>query len=211
MPESKSARELSPREIKRRRILRAAIEVFARDGYFSARMTDVAEEAEVADGTLYLYFDGKEHLLLSVFDDVLSRFIDQLKEEIGELEDPLAKLKVMIRLHLETLGRDRALAHVLQIETRHSRRFMGLLSRGKLGEYLNLLKDIVEEGQKVGRFRRDISPWLATNVVFGAVDEFVNRWLLIDPSEELVRNLGPLLKMLFQGIVPCEYHEGVKG
>ena len=208
MPESKTARELSAREVKRRRILRAAIEVFARDGYYSARMTDVAKEAEVADGTLYLYFDGKEHLLLSVFDDVLSRFIDQLRTEVEKLEDPFAKLKVMIRLHLETLGRDRALAHVLQIETRHSRRFMGLLARGKLGEYLSLLKEIVEEGQELGRFRRDINAGLATNMVFGAVDELVNRWLLVDPSEDLVRHQTPLLKMLCQGIVPCEFHEG---
>ena len=60
MPESRAAQELTSREMKRRRILRAAIEVFAHKGYFAARMTDVARAAEVADGTLYLYFDGKE-------------------------------------------------------------------------------------------------------------------------------------------------------
>lgn len=211
MPKSETARSLSPREAKRQKILRAAIEVFSRDGYFSARMTDVAKEAEVADGTLYLYFDGKEHLLLSVFDDVLGRFIDRLKAEIDDLDDPITKLEIMIRLHLETLGRDRALAHVLQIETRHSRRFMNILSRGKLGEYLSLLKDIVEEGQELGRFRRDINSNMATNVIFGAVDELVNRWLLVAHPEDLSHFQKPLLDMLFQGIVPCEFHGGVIG
>ncbi len=211
MPGSDSARKLTPREFKRKKILRAAIEVFARDGYFSARMTDVAKAADVADGTLYLYFDGKEHLLLSVFDDALERFIDQLKQEMERLDDPLAKLKVMVRLHLEALGRDRALAHVLQIETRHSRKFMRLLSRGKLGEYLSLLNDIVKEGQDLGSFRRDVNTGLATNVIFGAVDELVNRWLLADEPGDLTQYQGPLLKMLFQGIVPCEFHEGAAG
>ena len=75
MPESLKSRELSSREQKRRRILRAAIDVFATKGYFAARMTDIAEAAQVADGTLYLYFEGKEHLLMSIFDDVLGRFI----------------------------------------------------------------------------------------------------------------------------------------
>jgi TetR/AcrR family fatty acid metabolism transcriptional regulator len=201
MPESPSSRRLSSREVKHRKILRAAIDVFARKGYFAARMTDVAKSAEVADGTLYLYFEGKEHLLLSIFDDVLSRFIERLREEIEPLGDPLEKLRVMVRLHLETLGRDRALAHVLQIETRHSRRFMSVFTRGRLGEYLNLVRSIIEEGQELGTFRRDISPGLATNVVFGAVDELVMSWILADQPGDLVRHADPLLEMLTQGMV----------
>ncbi|MCJ7754344.1 MAG: TetR family transcriptional regulator [Thermoanaerobaculales bacterium] len=207
MPESDTTRELSPREQKYRRIQRAAIEVFASKGYFGARMTDVAAAAQVADGTLYLYFDGKEHLLMSIFDGVLGRFIERLDEEIATIEDPVQKLSVMVRLHLETLGRDHALAHVLQIETRHSRRFMSLFTRGKLGEYLNRVRDIIEEGQKVGAFRRDISPGLATNLVFGAVDELVMSWLLADNPGDLLRHHQPLVRMLTDGITPCRNHE----
>jgi TetR/AcrR family fatty acid metabolism transcriptional regulator len=210
MPESDTTRELSPREQKYRRIQRAAIEVFASKGYFGARMTDVAEAAQVADGTLYLYFDGKEHLLMSIFDAVLGRFIERLDEEIATIEDPVQKLSVMVRLHLETLGRDHALAHVLQIETRHSRRFMSLFTRGKLGEYLNRVRDIIEEGQKVGAFRRDISPGLATNLVFGAVDELVMSWLLADNPGDLLRHHQPLVRMLTDGITPRRNHEGEK-
>lgn len=201
MPDSRSSRRLTSRELKREKILRAATEVFANKGYFAARMTDVAKQAEVADGTLYLYFEGKEHLLLSIFDDVLGRFIDRLKEEVAKLDDPVAKLRVMIRLHLETLGRDRALAHVLQIETRHSRRFMSVFTRGKLGEYLNLLRRIIEEGQESGAFRRDINPGLATNVVFGAVDELVMSWVLADQPGDLVRYVDPIVEILTRGMM----------
>lgn len=208
MPSSETARQISPREHKRRKILRAAIDVFSRDGYYSARMTDVAHEAGVADGTLYLYFEGKEHLLLSVFDDVLDRFVLKLKEEISGLEDPLQKVSTMIGLHLEALGRDRALAQVLQVETRHSRHFMSILSRGKLGEYLSLLKGIIEEGQSLGAFRKDIRSSIATNVIFGAVDELVNRWLLSEDPEDLLRFRAPLQKMLLEGLVPCPHHQG---
>ena len=208
MPESEKSRELSSREQKRQRILRAAIEVFASKGYFAARMTDVAESAKVADGTLYLYFEGKEHLLMSIFDDVLGRFIDRLDEEIAAIDDPIDKLSVMIRLHLETLGRDHALAHVLQIETRHTRRFMSLFTRGKLGEYLNRVRDIIVEGQKVGAFREDMSPGLATNMVFGAVDELVTSWLLADNPGDLLRHHRPMVRMLTDGIAPCRNHGG---
>ena len=201
MPDSRSSRRLTSRELKPDRILRAATEVFANKGYFAARMTDVAKQAEVADGTLYLYFEGKEHLLLSIFDDVLGRFIDRLRDEVADLDDPVDKLRVMIRLHLETLGRDRALAHVLQIETRHSRRFMSVFTRGKLGEYLNLLRRIIEEGQESGAFRRDINPGLATNVVFGAVDELVMSWVLADQPGDLVRYVDPIVGILTRGMM----------
>jgi TetR/AcrR family fatty acid metabolism transcriptional regulator len=206
MPESEKSRELSAREQKRQRILRAAIEVFASKGYFAARMTDVAEAARVADGTLYLYFEGKEHLLMSIFDNVLGRFIERLDEEISGIEDPAERLGVMVRLHLETLGRDHSLAHVLQIETRHSRRFMSLFTRGKLGEYLNRVRDIITEGQDLGVFRGDISPGLATNLVFGAVDEIVTSWLLADRPGDLLRHHRSLVRMLTDGIAPCENH-----
>ena len=208
MPESGKSRELTNREQKRQRILRAAIDVFASKGYFSARMTDVAEAAEVADGTLYLYFEGKEHLLMSIFDSVLGRFIERLDEEIAKIDDPTEKLSIMVRLHLETLGRDHALAHVLQIETRHSRRFMSLFTRGKLGEYLNRVRDIIVEGQESGAFRRDISPGLATNLVFGTVDEIVMSWLLAERPGDLVRHHRPLVRMLTDGIAPCKDHGG---
>jgi TetR/AcrR family fatty acid metabolism transcriptional regulator len=209
MPRSKAVRQISPREVKRQRILRAAIAVFARKGYFSARMTDIAKSAKVADGTLYLYFDGKEHLLVSLFDDVLSRFIERLKSEIFEISDPTDKLRIMVRLHLETLARDRALAHVLQIETRHSRRFMSLLMRGRLGEYLDLLRGIIEEGQDTGAFRSDISPGLMTNFVFGAVDELVNSWLLAEQPGDLMRFHTPLIDLVSGGMVPQD-RRGVK-
>ena len=206
MPESGISRELTNREQKRQRILRAAIDVFASKGYFAARMTDIAEAAQVADGTLYLYFEGKEHLLMSIFDGVLGRFIERLDGEIAKIDDPIEKLSIMIRLHLETLGRDQALAHVLQIETRHSRRFMSLFTRGKLGEYLNRVRDIIVEGQESGVFRGDISPGLATNLVFGAVDEIVMSWLLAERPGDLVRHHRPLVRMLTDGIAPCRNH-----
>jgi TetR/AcrR family fatty acid metabolism transcriptional regulator len=206
MPESEKSRELTNREQKRQRILRAAIDVFASKGYFTARMTDIAEAAQVADGTLYLYFEGKEHLLMSIFDGVLGRFIERLDGEIAKIDDPTEKLSIMIRLHLETLGRDHALAHVLQIETRHSRRFMSLFTRGKLGEYLNRVREIIVEGQKSGVFRGDISPGLATNLVFGAVDEIVMSWLLAERPGDLVRHHRPLVRMLTDGIAPCKNH-----
>jgi TetR/AcrR family fatty acid metabolism transcriptional regulator len=191
----------SSRELKRQRIMRAAIEVFARNGYFAARMTDVAQAAEVADGTLYLYFEGKEDLLISIFDDIFTRFTDRVRNEIELVSDPIEKLRTVVRLHLEALGQDRALAQFLQIETRHSRRFMNLFTRGRLGDYLGLVRSVIEDGQKSGAFRTDISPGLGIIYVFGAVDEAVTSWLLEDEPRDLARRVEPLVSLLCSGIV----------
>jgi TetR/AcrR family fatty acid metabolism transcriptional regulator len=191
----------SSRELKRQRIMRAAIEVFARNGYFAARMTDVAQAAEVADGTLYLYFEGKEDLLISIFDDIFTRFTERVRREIQQIPDPIDKLRAVVRLHLETLGNDRALAQFLQIETRHSRHFMNLFTRGRLGDYLGLMRTVIEDGQKSGAFRKDISPGLGIIYVFGAVDEAVTSWLLEDKPSDLARRVEPLVSLLCSGIV----------
>jgi len=201
MQDSGESQPTDHREEKRRRILRAAIDEFARKGYFSARMADVARSAAVADGTLYLYFEGKEHLLVSVFDDVLSRAIERARAEITGVGSPLEKLRIVVRLHLETLAGDRALAHVIQIETRHSRRFMNVITRGRLGEYFELLRSLIAEGQEAGEIRRDVSPGFATNIVFGAVDEIVNSWLLADDPGDLTRFHAPLMDLLSAGMV----------
>ena len=204
MPDGQSTLDAPTRQAKRRRILRAAIEVFARKGYFAARMTDVAKAADVADGTLYLYFEGKEHLLISVFDDFMGSFVERLRTEVAKVEDPIDKLRKIVSVHLETLGADRELAHVMQIETRHSRRFMNLFTRGGLGEYFQLIREIVEEGQRSGTIRDDIRPGLAINVVFGAVDEAVTSWLLVDEPGELIRHQEALLKLLCEGMASSE-------
>lgn len=202
MPKGGTRQIPETREIKRNAILRAATEVFAEKGYFAARMSDVAHHAGVADGTLYLYFEGKEHLLVSIFDDSLAEFTERVEQRIAGLDDPRAQLETMLRLHLEALAGDRQLAHVMQIETRHSRRFMSLFTHGRLAAYLALLRGIIEEGQARGDFRRDVGPGLATKVVFGAVDELVTSWLLAKEPGELERDLPRLMDFLIHGLAP---------
>ena len=117
-------------------------------------------------------------------------------------EASVDKLHAVVRLHLELVGQDRALAHILQIETRHSRRFMNLLTRGRLDDYFSLIRSVIVEGQKSGAFRTDIRPGLAIVFVFGAVDEAVTSWLLADEPGDLSRHVKPLASLLTTGIVP---------
>src|SRR5204863_7313831 len=113
---------------KRERILRAAIEVFARNGYFNAKVSEIAKAAGVADGTIYLYFDAKEDLLVTIFREHTRNYLQSLERELAHVRRPEERIRIAIRHHLEALGRDRSLAIVAQVELRHSLKFMSLLS-----------------------------------------------------------------------------------
>src|SRR5919106_1884598 len=101
---------------KRERILRAAVDVFAEHGYFNAKVAQIAKAAGVADGTIYLYFDGKEDLLITIFREHTRNYLLKLEQQLANINRAEDRLRVAVRHHLETLGRDRSLAIVSQVE-----------------------------------------------------------------------------------------------
>jgi TetR/AcrR family fatty acid metabolism transcriptional regulator len=185
---------------RRGEIIRAAVEVFASRGYFAARMREIAERAGVADGTLYLYFNGKEDLLVCVLEEYARAFLVRARRDIDALSDPCDKLRAVVERHLVSLEGDRALAQVFQIELRHTRRFLRRVARGQLAAYLELLKEIIGEGVRGGRFRSDVPVETAARTVFGAVDELVTAWVLSSRPRPLAAQAVPLLQVLLEGL-----------
>ena len=188
------------REAKRVAILRAAVEVFAERGYESARMREVAERADVADGTLYLYFQGKEAILVAALEEHAKAFLRRARRDASRQSDPAAKLRKVIDRHLVSLEHDRTLAYVFQIELRHSRRFLRQVARGQVAEYLRLLQRIIAEGMASGRFRDDIPADVAARAVFGAVDELITSWVLSERPRSLAGQAAPLMRLIFGGL-----------
>src|ERR1043166_4987094 len=123
---------------KRSSILRAATRVFARNGYFNSKVADIARAADVADGTVYLYFKSKEEILHSIFDQNMADAIESGRRLIERLRDPREKLRRIAKLHLERLGADRDLAVVFQVELRGSTKFMEEFSAAGFAEYPRL-------------------------------------------------------------------------
>lgn len=179
-------RELDPaRREKRDRILRSAVRIFADKGFPSARISDIARDAGVADGTVYLYFKGKDDLLLSIFQEGMARFLEEGKRLAGESIAPAERLRRLVALHLRALGGDRDLAAVCQIEMRGSRKALTLLSSDRLVEYFGLLASLIAEGQQSGQFRPDVRPRMAAGILWGAVDEVVTHWVLAEKPSDL--------------------------
>ena len=201
----RSARSLSapPRAAvadKREAILRAATEVFARNGYFNAKVADVARVAGVADGTVYLYFKSKEEILRSIFDRGVTEVLSEARAIISEASDARERLRRIARLHLERLGADRDLAVVFQVELRGSTKFMEEFSAAGFAEYLRLIRDTFEEGQRAGVFRRELNAKIVAKVFFGALDEMATNWILSRRRYKLAPLADAALDIILDGV-----------
>ncbi len=204
MPRSNRSNNTSTRNTnadKHEAILRAAIKVFADKGYFNSKVADIAGAANIADGTVYLYFKSKEEILHSIFDRMMSEFISEGKKQIEKIEKADEKIRRIAELHLEKLGTDRDLAIVFQVQLRGSIKFMQEFSAAGFSEYLDIIKKAFEEGQQQKIFREDINATVCSKILFGALDEMVTNWILSNKQYELAPLANEVLKIFFGGVV----------
>lgn len=185
---------------KREAILKAAVKIFAKKGYFNSKVSDIASEAGIADGTVYLYFKSKDEVLRSVFDRTMEDFISEGRAELVKISSPAEKLKWLAHFHLRKLGADRDLAIVFQVELRGSTKFMEEFSEKGFRQYLDVIKKVIEEGQKANLFRKDITPITAAKIFYGALDEMVTNWILSKKSYPLEPFADEVLKLFMGGI-----------
>jgi len=192
------------REAKRERILDAAVLEIARRGYFRTTVATIASRAGVADGTIYLYFEDKEDLLVSIFERAMRRFTEQarriVEEDGGTGAGAEEKLRRIVSLHLSLLGEDRDLAVIFQVEFRHTLHILVRLSQSGIREYLALIARVVEEGKDEGIFRRDLDALFAAKLVFGAVDEMATDWVLSRKNTRLASRADPVSDLLLGGL-----------
>ncbi|MCX8011534.1 MAG: TetR family transcriptional regulator [Desulfobacterota bacterium] len=163
---------------KHDRILKAALKVFAEKGFYNTRISDIAKEADVADGTIYLYFKNKDDLLISLFEEEVGKICNSMKEEMSKTSDLVEKLRVFASSHLNLVLKNRELAEVMQVELRQSAKFMREYVNKSFINYINLLREVIHEGQKKGIFRDDIAPGIVKRAFFGALDEMARYWIL---------------------------------
>lgn len=163
---------------KHEKIIRAAVKVFARKGFFSARISDIAKAAKVADGTIYLYFNNKFDILISVFDEEIGKFIAQTKKLVDQEDDPKKKMEVFALKHLSMVKENKSLAEIIQMELRQSHKLIKEYRKTIFSEYVDIISHIIRQGQTKGIFRKDVKPGIAKRAFFGALDEMTRLWVL---------------------------------
>ena len=185
---------------KPQQIVEAAIRVFARTGYYNSRVSDIAREAGIASGTIYLYFRTKDEILVTLFRDKMAAFVAQLRREIAGEPDPVAKIRRLVRVHFSVLEQNPALAEVVQVELRQGHKFFRGASAHEVSAYFELIGSILEEGVVAGRFHADLPVKVATKMLFGAMDQMATSWVLGKRGYRLADTADAVATIFLEGV-----------
>jgi TetR/AcrR family fatty acid metabolism transcriptional regulator len=175
---------------KRERILAAAERIFARHGFFAARVSEIAKEAGVADGTIYLYFKSKDDLLISLFESRMKQVNEELRQAIAG-RPPTEQLRAFIHTYLQLVSDEPAAAEVLTIELRQSSKFMKEYENPEFVDFLRMLGGIIADGQASGELDRAIPSHIAARMIFGILDELALAWVLAKQPVKSTAISGP--------------------
>lgn len=187
---------------KHSKIIDAAISVFSRKGFYNARISDIAKEAQVADGTIYLYFNNKYDILISLFEEEIGKIILEVKLLIEQETDPCRMLQVFALHHLKLMEEKRELAEVLQMELRQSNKFMREYRNTKFIEYVDVISGIVRKGMETKLFRPNVLPGVFKRAFFGALDETARLWVLSPEHSYTIDEAATQISEFFlQGIL----------
>ena len=181
-------------------IIDAAIRVFARNGYYNSRVSDIAREAGIASGTIYLYFKTKDDILVTLFREKLASFVARLRDAIDAERDALAKLRRLIALHFQVLESNPDLAEVVQVELRQGHKFFRGASAHEVAAYFSLISSVLEEGVEAGLFRKDLPIKVATKVLFGALDQMTTSWVLGKRRYKLSETADAVVDIFLKGV-----------
>jgi TetR/AcrR family fatty acid metabolism transcriptional regulator len=185
---------------KHQQIVDAAIRVFARTGYYNSRVSDIAREAGIASGTIYLYFKTKDDILVTLFREKMAEWVAHVRREIAGVTDPVTKIRRLVALHFAVLEANPALAEVVQVELRQGHKFFRGASAHEVSAYFDLIGSVLDEGVAAGQLRNDLPVKVATKVLFGAMDQVATSWVLGKRAYRLVDASEAVAAIFIKGV-----------
>lgn len=183
---------------KRVRILEGALKAFARKGFYNTKVSEIASEAGVADGTIYLYFKNKDDLLISLFEDRMEWIISRMTKELEDVEgNVFDKLTRVFELHFRLASEEPDLSEFMTVELRQSAKFVKEYKNTKFVDYLTVMENLLVEGQETGLIRRELDIRVMGRALFGALDEILLQLTLSKAGSQDVEQLTAQVAGLF--------------
>ena len=176
MPVKKIRKVDEKKKMKHKAIVNAAIEVFAEKGFHNTKIKDIAKLANVADGTVYLYFTTKDDLFIKAFDELISEKLIVMKELINEENTYFEQLSQFFDYHVKLFTDEPYIARFLSIELRQSSEFYKKYPDYQpIKRYLSFLQEIIVKAIKEGSIR-DVDPVTLSYIMFGTMDFVLTEW-----------------------------------
>jgi AcrR family transcriptional regulator len=199
---------------KRRLILDAAVRVFARQGFHTCRVADIADEAGVAYGLLYHYFASKDEVLDTLFLERWNVMIDVIREVDAQPLPVREKLAAIASFIVDSYRHDPDLMKVIIVEVTRAANSFGQTHLGQIREAYELLGEIVSKAQADGVFKPDIEARFAAMAFYGAIEQLLTGWifgLLPDDEDYYERAKWLVVEMVCGGLETSPVGEAAVG
>ena len=190
------------KEDKQKQILESAAKVFAREGFYKAKIEDVAREAEVAHGTVYLYFKSKDDLLVSIFQENLRDLIQYISSETKKENGAEAKLKRMISFQIELIETNPDLTALLLVEFPQTGKFLNSNAVDEVAAYIDMIAAILKEGVEEGIFSNHIDTNVIATLIYSSIQGIATRWILEGKRYPLKKIADEISEVFLRGIKP---------
>jgi TetR/AcrR family fatty acid metabolism transcriptional regulator len=199
---------------KRRAILDAAVRVFARQGFHSARVSDVAAEAGVAYGLVYHYFDSKDQMLNELFSERWALLLDASRQAQRGGGSPRDKLGSVAGFIIESYRHNPELMKVIIVEVTRAANSFGRTHLGEIRQAYDLVAAMVADAQAAGEFRDDVDPNFAAMLFYGAIEQLLSGWifdLVPGTDEDYERAKQLVVETICGGLEPRPAAERIPG
>jgi len=188
------------KDATREQIVKAAIQVFGGKSYPEASISEIAQRAEVAEGTIYQHFKNKEDLLFFIPTERTNAFCEGLDLHLQGIQDARNKLAKFAWYYLYFFKTNPEYARIAMLELRVNKNFQKTNGYRLFRGWLKTVRDIIEQGQREGSVRNDMDPVVIQELLLGTLEHYVTRWLLKDESWDLLEFREQTIELIMNGI-----------
>jgi TetR/AcrR family transcriptional regulator, fatty acid metabolism regulator protein len=195
---------VTKKDLRRQQIIQAASDVFGNSNFQNASIAEIAQKANVAEGTLYQYFKNKEDLFFSIPAQKTEEFCDEFNLHLQGIHDAFSKVRKLVWYYLYFFKKNPAYARSLMLEMRVSKGFIKSETYGRIKAFTDKVLEIIQEGQEEGRIRKDVGVYAIRELILGVLEHRVTRWLLKEEKYDLVEHYDEICDLIFNGIKSSE-------
>jgi len=187
-------------ESKKRLIPQVATEVFAEKGFQQTTISQIAQKANIAEGSIYDYFKNKEDLLFSIPEERMENFLFGLQEHLKGMRGALEKLRKVIWYHLDFYEKNKDYTRILLLDLRQNPRFNQSRAYGMIRQYSRMILQVIEEGKREKSIRREVDSYILREMILGTAEHFSIRGFIMGRFPNLSSAAEQLYDQIISGV-----------
>lgn len=191
---------MSKKNLKKQLIIEAAIDVFSKNNFQNSTISQIAQKAEVAEGTIYQYFKNKEDLFFSIPVEKTKDFCAELELHLQGITGAFNKIRKFIWYYLYFFKMNPDYGRTLMLEMRVNKSFAKTKAYDSFKNLTGRILEIIREGQEEGVIRKDVNIFITRQLILGILEHVVTRWLLKGEKYDLLEYYQDVSELVLHGI-----------